>query len=171
MDKRKHESRTEVMNRIVDTTLDLLLEKSPEDLTIRDIAAAAQCHHPNIPAYFGGKTELMIAVLPRALSEITFELELLDPAPPRTVRAVRLYLWLLKNSINIPVGRPLLQNLVNNYVSFGLDEQTAELMAQRRISSMITLIAYPEILQIDAAQLARHNEFDKRITKLLGNKG
>ena len=171
MVKRKHESRTEVMNRIIDTTLDLLLEKSPEDLTIRDIAAAAQCHHPNIPSYFGGKTELMLAVLPRALSDITFEPEILDPAPPRSVRAVRLYLWLIKNSSRVPTGRPLLQNLINNYMSSGLDEQTAELMAQRRVSSMITLIAFPEILRIDPVQFARHNEFDKRITKLLSDKG
>ena len=171
MDKRKLESRTEVMNRIMDTTLDLLLEKSPDDLTIRDIAAAAHCHHPNIPSYFGGKTELMLAVLQRALSDITFEPEFLDPAQPRSVRAVRLYLWLIKNSSLAPTGRPLLQNLINNYMSSGLDEQTAELMAQRRISSMITLIAYPEILGLNPVQFARHVEFDERITKLLGNQG
>ena len=66
----KYETREVVRARIIESALQLLLDQSPADLTLRQIAQHANCHHPDIVMYFGGKLGLYKELLPSAADVI-----------------------------------------------------------------------------------------------------
>jgi AcrR family transcriptional regulator len=62
--------RDEVKKAILDATEKLLLRKSPNKITVREIAAAANIKHPLIHRHFGTKEDLIIAVHMRGVADI-----------------------------------------------------------------------------------------------------
>lgn len=62
--------RDAVKKAILDATEKLLLKKSPNKITVREIAAAANIKHPLIHRHFGTKDELIIAVHMRGVADI-----------------------------------------------------------------------------------------------------
>ena len=50
---------------MVEATIRLLQDRSPEQITVRDIAEASGHHHRFVQAWFGGKVGLLRAVFDR----------------------------------------------------------------------------------------------------------
>ena len=62
--------REEVKEAILDATEKLLLEKSPNKITVREIAESANIKHPLIHRHFGTKDAVIIAVHMREIAAV-----------------------------------------------------------------------------------------------------
>jgi AcrR family transcriptional regulator len=62
--------RDAVKEAVLDATEKLLLKKSPNKITVREIAEAAHIKHPLIHRHFGTKDEVIIAVHARRIADI-----------------------------------------------------------------------------------------------------
>jgi AcrR family transcriptional regulator len=62
--------REEVEKAILDAAEKLLLVKSPNKITVREIAKAAKIKHPLIHRYFGTKEKVIVAVHARGISKL-----------------------------------------------------------------------------------------------------
>ena len=76
-DKIPH-GRDAIKKAILDATEKLLLRKSPNQITVREIAEAAHIKHPLIHRYFGTKDDVIIAVHARGISKIEKQVAKLD---------------------------------------------------------------------------------------------
>ena len=61
--------RDEVKKAILDATQKLLLKKSPNQITVREIAEAAGIKHPLIHRHFGTKEDVIVAVHERSIAK------------------------------------------------------------------------------------------------------
>lgn len=177
IEKRSYVRQADIKERIVKTTLRLLLTRDPESLTIREIAAQANTHHRYIPDYFGGKGPLFAEVLPLTTAVITGIVNEGSPAtfPSKELtRIIRLTAWL---AVNEPLwfrtrsSGMVLETVTEFYVAVhGLNEENARHMAQKLVSSAITAVLYPEIIRFDRSQTAEFVKTDTAIAEFLASK-
>jgi TetR/AcrR family transcriptional regulator, repressor for neighboring sulfatase len=66
--------RDEVKSAILDAAEKLLMERSPNEITVREIAKLANIKHPLIHRHFGTKDELVIAVHARSIEKTRNEI-------------------------------------------------------------------------------------------------
>lgn len=171
--KTKYESRDEVEKRLKASTLELLLDLAPDELTLRQIAEKSQCHHPNIPTYFGSKAGLLEAVFPLAavaIAQTNIPALFVQPSK-ELVRLVRLAAWLENNSADFfhrRPGRPLVNALSEIYSSrFKINETDAHLLSQRLAALMMGAILYPAAIGLQSHDFARQFELEMRIVQHL----
>lgn len=171
--KTKYESRDEVEKRLKASTLELLLDLAPDDLTLRQIAEKSECHHPNISTYFGSKAGLFEAVFPLAAAAIVqTNIPALFVQPSKElVRLVRLAAWLENNSADFfhqLSERPLLDVLTAIYTDrFKINEADALRLSQRLIALMMGAILYPSAIGLQSHDFAQQFELEMRIVQHL----
>jgi AcrR family transcriptional regulator len=171
--KTKYESRDEVEKRLQASTLELLLDLPPDDITLRQIAEKAECHHPNIPTYFGSKAVLFEAVFPGAVAAIAasnIPSSFRQPSK-ELIRLVRLAAWLEHNSVDFfdqRPGRPLLKTLSDIYISrFNVNELDAHLLSQRLVALMMGAILYPSTIGLQSDEFMQQFDLEMRIVQHL----
>ena len=172
--KRTYVKQGDVKQRIVESTLALLLTRDPEALTIREIAAHANTHHRYIPDYFGGKGPMLAEVLPlttAVMSGIINEGLLANFPSKELTRIIRLTAWLAVNEptwFRARTSGMALETVTEFYVNvYGLNEDNARHMAQKLVGSAITAVLYPEIIRFDRRQTAEFVETDRVIAEFL----
>lgn len=177
VEKRTYVRQADVKERIVASTLKLLLTRDPESLTIREIATHAKTHHRYIPDYFGGKGPLLAEVLPLTTTTISGIVNEGSPAtfPSKELtRIIRLTAWLAVNEpswFRTRSSGMVLETVIEFYVNVhGLNEENARHMAQKLVSSAITAVLYPEIIRFDRSQTAAFVETDTAIAGFLASK-
>lgn len=168
VDKRSYVRQAEIKERIVETTLRLLLTRDPESLTIREIAAHAKTHHRYIPDYFGGKGPLLAEVFPLASAAIVGIVEegTFKTFPsPELVRMIRLVSWL---AVNEPSwfrtrknGRVLEAVTAYYQNTYGLNDANARHMAQKLVAAVVVSVLYPEIVRFNRDQTKEFLETDR----------
>lgn len=166
--KRTYVRQADVKERIVASTLKLLLTRDPESLTIREIAAQAKTHHRYIPDYFGGKGPLFAEVFPRASASIVSIVEegTFKTFPSRElVRMIRLVSWL---AVNEPKwfktrknGRVLEAVTAYYQNTYGLNDANARHMAQKLVAAVVVSVLYPEIVGFNRNQTKEFLESDR----------
>jgi AcrR family transcriptional regulator len=169
----KYESRKIVSERIVESTLELLLKKRPDELSLREIADHAKCHHPIIVTYFGGKAglfgvvfrsaaqDLMSRGLPKSFVKVSPELK----------RLVQLSVWLgqyspgfFGKSGNRPIAAMLGAEIEERY---GLSKPYATLASQRFVALLTALVLSPVVLDVTPAQLRQHFALELQFLEML----
>lgn len=171
--KTKYESRDEVEKRLKITTLELLLDLPPDDITVRQIAEKSECHHPNIATYFGSKAGLYEAIFPLAAEAIAqTNIPALFVRPSKElVRLVRLAAWLESNSADYfhqLSERPLLTALSMIYTDrFKINEADAHLLAQRLVALMMGAILYPSVIGLQSHEFEQQFNLEMRIMQHL----
>jgi AcrR family transcriptional regulator len=172
--KTKYESRAQVESRLISTTLALLLKYSADQISLREIAEKAQCHHPNITSYFGNKAGLLEAVFPLAvdsIAQLNIPMSFTKPSN-ELIRLVRLTTWLETNSEDFydrMTECTIIDVLTGVFVNrFHLNATDAQLSVQRIIAMITTAILYPSVIGLKEEQFAQHFELEMRILKLLG---
>ena len=159
----KYETREVVRARIIESTLQLLLDQSPADLTLRRIAQHAKCHHPDIAMYFGGKLGLFKELLPFVAEIIaarglppTFEKPSIE-----LVRLVRLTAWLdeqdpdyFKNASE-RVIRDALTNIYVQRFNLPID------------ALVFTAVLHPGSIGLQEQQFSEHFALEIKIAQLL----
>jgi AcrR family transcriptional regulator len=174
--KRTYVKQADVKERIVESTLALLLTRDPEALTIREIATHANTHHRYIPDYFGGKGPLLAQVLPLTTAAITGIVNEGSPAsfPSKELtRIIRLTAWLAVNEpswFRTRTSGMVLETVTEFYAKvYGLNEDNAHHMAQKLVGSAITAVLYPEIIRFSRSQNAEFAETDRVVAEFLAN--
>ena len=170
----KYETREVVRARIIESTLQLLLDQSPADLTLRQIVQHAKCHHPDIPMYFGGKLGLYQELLPSVVQVIATRGLPPTFAKPSAelVRLVRLTAWLDEQDpayFRNASERVLRDGLTNIYVQqFNLPIDVAQLLGQRLMALVFTAVLYPGAIGVQEHQFSEHLALEIKIAQLLG---
>jgi AcrR family transcriptional regulator len=170
--KARNRTRSETMDLLRASALELLATIDPEALTIREISDHAGVFHRYIPDYFGGKAELLADIYPTAREQAGGGLTLLngDGIRPEVIRLARLAVWLSANrDTGVPAdGRPLTQSLVVTLTEqTGLDDKTALLIAQRVMAGVIVLAAFPDVISNEPIDVTAHRDLELRIVRLL----
>jgi AcrR family transcriptional regulator len=168
--KRSYVRKDEAMSNLITAAYELLHEKSPDDITIRDVAERANCHHRYIPDYFGGKLPLMIAVLPLARDALLGKLQQLDfegfPSP-ELVRFINLLGWLMRNGdqeTRSPFTGELFESVTKMYQDiYGFDSEMAGLLAKRLIGSVITMVLMPQAIWMEDGNAKDFFELEQRM--------
>jgi len=157
------------MKLLEDATVDLLLEQTPDSLTVRDIADRAGVPFRYIPDYFGGKAELFASIYPRVATEAAesltypFAASVVNGISRQIVRHARLAVWLSSNHPDgVPTTERVLQHrLMETLISqFGVDEATAKTVSERLIALVIVLAAFPDVVSSESIDVQAHIELE-----------
>lgn len=169
----KYESREVISARIIEITLKLLLKHSPDDLTLRQIATHAKCHHPDIVMYFKSKSGLYREVFTQAIVAMSVRgLPLAFEKPSlELIRLVRLAAWIEesdKQSLTGGSQRSLFDALKANYMQrFNLDQDTAQLLTQRLLALVMAAILHPTSIGLREQHFTKQFALETKIATLL----
>lgn len=165
---------------ILGATVALLRERSPDELTIREIAQAAGHHHRFVSAWFGGKSGLYREALPVLVANVVAQDDqFLDDVMPLALvlvspdlrAAISLVGWLAQHDPEWFANErePVMERaLLTIYTTrFGLDPETAWLLVQRMMAMGLGVVVFPELLDTSREAMARHRALELRICRLL----
>ncbi len=160
---------------MVEATIRLLQDRSPEQITVRDIAEASGHHHRFVQAWFGGKVGLLRAVFDRLLEDVVRRI----PTPlvardgfTREVHTVALLMnWLMAaepGSLDAPRPMPIVDRVISVYRNeFGLDEDLARMMALRLVGGAVSIILFSGPLGITKDELPALMQLEIDLARLL----
>ncbi len=152
----------------------LLATRTPDEITVRQIAEQSGHHHRMVQAWFGGKIPLFLAVYEQLNAAIADRL-----TPPlgsvdisELVRmTTALMNWLIAADPSVFENRtstPILDQLTSIYESsYGLDARDARMMALRSVAGSITAALFPGPLGISDQDVAELADFEVRLVELL----
>lgn len=151
----------------------LLDDRPPEEITVRDIAAASGHHHRFVQAWFGGKVGLFRTVFDQMVDELSS-----DPAPvlertsmrTSTRTLVHLLNWLVATDGSAFKGdrpTPLVDRITGAYESAGLDGTTARMMAVRVIGTTISMVLFADVLGVSDDDLGAHMALENELVQAL----
>ncbi len=159
---------------IIEATISLLEDQSPDEITVRQIAEASGHHHRMVQAWFGGKIQLFLAVHEELNAEIAREL-----TPPlgrgQVVEHARmttqLMNWLIAADPSVFDGRvdtPILDRIAEIYVTtYGLEPRRARGMALRTVAGSIASTLFPGPLGITQEDVVELGELEAHLVELL----
>jgi hypothetical protein len=160
---------------MIDATIRLLLDHTPEQITVRDVARESGHHHRFVQAWFGGKVGLIRAAFDRLLEQTARGIP--SPYVPRegfsreVETAASLLNWLMAadpGSLSGPRPTPIIDRVVEIYRSqFGLDAERARLMALRLVSGAISVILFRGPLGLEKDELPALIQLEIDLARLL----
>ena len=119
-------SRAEGERRLIQAAKQLIHEKPFSEVGVRDIARLADVNHGFVHTWFGGKNELLLAVVREQLLALAAAVPLAPPGTPainffdpEVVSMVRLVLWLDLEGVNtggLFANMPILEALTSRYI-------------------------------------------------------
>jgi len=135
--RRSRTSREEARGNMLRAARELLQDKDPDQLTVREIAEHAGHHHRFVQDWFGGKAGLYVEVLNEISAEMAIEVDVSQvrgQPDSRIVQAVFLVAWLVVNEPDLVAGDRL-RTLANRleyyfYDRFGVSREDARLLAR-----------------------------------------
>ena len=130
-------TREQGMELLINAAFELVREKTPDDISIREIASLAKVHHRFIAEWFGGKAQLLLIVHSRNAENILGLTESVNSMrKPQVILVInqqlQLSLWLMRNGIEFPdIGSafPSLPAAIHNLeVNRGISAQEARII-------------------------------------------
>ena len=175
---RQRTPRHEARRNVLQATIELLAERDPDQITVREIAERAGHHHRFIQDWFGGKTSLFVEAFQEINTELAERIDFNRPNPtgpdPLVVRAVRLMNWLVANDPASVTGermRPVINRIQHMYQDrFGVDPDTARLLAQRMMCIMSGMVLFQDVFAIESLDVPRQLQLEFEIARNLGTR-
>jgi AcrR family transcriptional regulator len=160
---------------MIDATVRLLADRSPEQLTVRDVADAAGHHHRFVQAWFGGKVGLLRATFDRLLVQAAQEIERpflpVEGFRPEVRTAALLMNWLMAadpGSLDATRPTPIVDKVIDIYRNeFAFDDNLARLMASRLVGGAISVILFGGPLGITNDDLPALIQLELDLARLL----
>ena len=130
-------TREQGMELLINAAFELVREKTPDDISIREIASLAKVHHRFIAEWFGGKAQLLLIVHSRNADNILGLTSTVNSMrKPQVILVInqqlQLSLWLMRNGIEFPdMGSafPSLPAAIHNLeVNRGISAQEARII-------------------------------------------
>lgn len=170
--------RHEAEQNILRATLELLAEKDPDQITVREIAERSGHNHRFVKEWFGGKTRLFAKAFEELNLHLAERLDFNRPTSeipdPGVAQVVRLMNWLVANdpgSISRDRMRPVLNRLQHMYEDrFGIDDYTSLLLAQRMMFLISGLVLFKDVVAAENHDLPRQVALEFEIARLLGTR-
>jgi AcrR family transcriptional regulator len=156
-------------------TVELLADRRPEDITVRDVAEASGHHHRFVQAWFGGKLGLFRAAFDRmsitTAATITTQMTGDAVRTPHALALARLLNWLIATDPEALRGdrpTPVIDRVAEIYVrELDLDPELARLLAARAIGTTLSYLLFSDALGIDADDVPRIAQLDREMVALL----
>jgi AcrR family transcriptional regulator len=166
--------RPEGMDNMVEATVRLLRERSPDQITVRDVAEASGHHHRFVQAWFGGKVGLFRAAFDRMTiegAERVGQQSTPGEIPPEIETTTVLMNWLVATepgSLDGPRPTPIIDQVVEMYRSqYGLDRDVARLMALRTVGAAVAAILFPGVLGITPEDVSAAAALERELAEAL----
>ncbi len=130
-------TREQGMELLINAAFELVREKTPDDISIREIASLAKVHHRFIAEWFGGKAQLLLIVHSRNADNILGLTSTVNSMrKPQVILVInqqlQLSLWLMRNGIEFPdIGSAfpsLLAAIHNLEVNRGISAKEARII-------------------------------------------
>jgi AcrR family transcriptional regulator len=163
------------MDHMVSATVRLLHERSPDQITVRDVAEAAGHHHRFVQAWFGGKVGLLRAAFDRLLEDLAQSIN--KPHEPNVgfrrevFIAASLMNWLMAidpESLDHPRPTPIIDRISDIYrAQFGLDDELARLMGLRLVGGALSVILFGAALGISSEDVNALRRLEFEVAGLL----
>jgi AcrR family transcriptional regulator len=159
---------------MIEATVRLLRQRSPDQITVRDVALESGHHHRMVQAWFGGKVGLFRAAFDQMLQEAAGQIGGLTGEPllsPDLRVTVTLMNWLVATepgSLDGPRPTPIIDQVTEVYrESFGLDREVARLIALRTVGASIAAMLYPGPLGITPDDIKAIAKLEVELATLL----
>lgn len=163
--------RADGMANIVDATMRLLQQRSPADITLRDVARKSGHGHRLIVEWFGGKGGLYFAVFERIFRDLaaTGELFFSDIATRSEIRtAVRLvnYMQMHHRELMDPMRSNFALDTVRQRLqtNLGLSEEQASLAARRLALQTMGIATFAEFVALTDDEIIQMMRDEMRST-------
>lgn len=175
---RRRVPRDEAMAKILEATIELVRERSPETVGVRDIAERSGHNQRFVVEWFGSKVELFRQAFVRLAQEFAAGGSVLTrrSAPqPELVVIIRLMNWLVAQEPTVfrdTTERPLLEMMSAVYRDrFALDDRVSELLAQRLVAGLISTVLFGDLLRMTPRDLEDQIVLDTHLAQLLADHG
>ena len=105
--RQRRRTREEGMELLISAAFELVRQKNPDDISIREIASLAKVHHRFIAEWFGGEAQLLLILHSRNADNILGLTSTVNSMrTPRVIlvitQQIQLSLWLMRNGIEFP---------------------------------------------------------------------
>ena len=105
--RQRRRTREEGMELLISAAFELVRQKNPDDISIREIASLAKVHHRFIAEWFGGKAQLLLILHSRNADNILGLTSTVNSMrTPQVIlvitQQIQLSLWLMRNGIEFP---------------------------------------------------------------------
>ena len=166
------------MQSMVDAAVELLGVRSPDSVTVRDIAERSGHHHRFVAGWFGSKAGLFRVAFDQMAARVADDFVLEAPRPgggPRTpvVRLLHLMSWLATNdpeSLQGDRATPLIDRVSASYQEqFGMTADVARVSAQRLAGYLLVTVLFPGPLGVQPGDFDAHLELEARFVQALGS--
>jgi AcrR family transcriptional regulator len=160
-------TRAEGERRLIDASIQLLLEKPFKDVGVRDIALRADVNHGFVHTWFGSKEDLFIAALKQVLNQLSERVSAMPdaqmlnvPFDPYTQLAIKLTTWLKLEGVDLKSAfptHPVNDALAGRYESqLGMKPDVATIAARQAVSFIMAAVMFGDMFDIEGSDdLAR----------------
>ena len=153
-------TRAEGERRLIDATIQLLLENPFKDVGVRDIALRADVNHGFVHTWFGSKEDLFIAALREVLTTLSGRVTempnaqmLKVPFDPYTQLAIKLTTWLKLEGVDLKTAftdHPVNDALTARYeTQLGMRHDVATTAARQAVSFIMAAVMFGDMFDID----------------------
>jgi AcrR family transcriptional regulator len=164
---------------MLQAVVELLDERDPDAITVRDIGERAGHHHRFVQDWFGGKAALYLEVLLVSAAEMSEYIDIgggqYNSQPhPTVIRAVKITNWLAANAPDQLTGdrmRPMVTRLEHFFQDrFGVEPPDSKLLAQHSMLVVTGFVLFQDAYGIESADYQRLLALQFRLGQLLGTR-
>ena len=153
-------TRAEGERRLIDASIQLLLEKPFKDVGVRDIALRADVNHGFVHTWFGSKDDLFIAALKDVLVTLSERVAAMPnaqmlavPFDPYTQLAIKLTTWLKLEGVDLKSAfptHPVNDALADRYENqLGMKPDVATTAARQAVSFIMAAVMFGDMFDVD----------------------
>ena len=153
-------TRAEGERRLIDASIQLLLEKPFKDVGVRDIALRADVNHGFVHTWFGSKEDLFIAALKDVLVTLSERVAAMPnaqmlavPFDPYTQLAIKLTTWLKLEGVDLKSAfptHPVNDALADRYQNqLGMKPDVATTAARQAVSFIMAAVMFGDMFDVD----------------------
>jgi AcrR family transcriptional regulator len=153
-------TRAEGERRLIDASIQLLLEKPFKDVGVRDIALRADVNHGFVHTWFGSKEDLFIAALKQVLNTLGDRVAAMPnaqmlavPFDPYTQLAIKLTTWLKLEGVDLKSAfptHPVNDALADRYENqLGMKPDVATTAARQAVSFIMAAVMFGDMFDVD----------------------
>jgi len=161
-------TRAEGERRLIDASIQLLLEKPFKDVGVRDIALRADVNHGFVHTWFGSKEDLFIAALKEVLTTLAERVAAMPnaqmlkvPFDPYTQLAIKLTTWLKLEGVDLRTSfptHPVNDALADRYQNqLGMRPDVAITASRQAVSFIMAAVMFGDMFDVggpdDLAQM------------------
>ena len=155
-------TRAEGERRLIDASIQLLLEKPFKDVGVRDIALRADVNHGFVHTWFGSKEDLFIAALKQVLTELSERVTAMPnaqmlsvPFDPYSQLAIKLTTWLKLEGVDLKSAfttHPVNDALADRYMNqLGMKPDVATIASRQAVSFIMAAVMFGDMFDVDGS--------------------